>query len=67
MRALNLQQEHTLSCYSDPVRRGSVFLFRLTSRVHRERDVGSQKALEAGDGHTLSAELLGWSNVWSAT
>ena len=59
LRALTLQQEHTLICDSDPVPHGLVSSFRLTSRIHRERVVESQKTLEAGDGHTLSAELLG--------
>jgi hypothetical protein len=59
MRALTLQQEHTLICHSDPVRRGLVFLFLLTSRTDRKRDVGFPMTLRVGDGHTLSAELWG--------
>ena len=59
MRALTLQQEHTLICDSDPVPHGLVFLFRLTSGMHRERGVGFQRTLRVEDGRTLSAELLG--------
>ena len=59
MRTLTLPQEHTLICYSDPVPHGLVSSFRLTSRIHREGIVESQKTLEAGDGHTLSEKLLG--------